>query len=118
MTATRKLAVRVKNVDIDFEGFTRPQLGFKTEILSRKARKKSVVRAIRGVSIDVFQGDAVGLIGLNGSGKSTLLSAIAGVLPTSSGEILVSDEPRLMNVGTVLVAKHLESRTSVLDASH
>ena len=105
LTATRKLAVRVKNVDIDFEGFTRSRLGFKTQTLSRKARKESVVRAIRGVSIDVFQGDAVGLIGLNGSGKSTLLSAIAGVLPTSSGEILVSDEPRLMNVGTVLLGE-------------
>ena len=105
MTAIKKLAVRVKDVDINFEGFSRRDLGFRARTLERNAREKSVVRAIRGVSIDVFQGDSVGLIGLNGSGKSTLLSAIAGVLPTSNGEILVSEVPRLMNVGTVLVGE-------------
>ena len=105
LTAIKKLAVRVKDVDINFEGFSRRDLGFRARTLERNAREKSVVRAIRGVSIDVFQGDSVGLIGLNGSGKSTLLSAIAGVLPTSNGEILVSEVPRLMNVGTVLVGE-------------
>ena len=105
LTAIKKLAVRVKDVDINFEGFSRRDLGFRARTLERNAREKSVVQAIRGVSIDVFQGDSVGLIGLNGSGKSTLLSAIAGVLPTSNGEILVSEVPRLMNVGTVLVGE-------------
>ena len=105
LTAIKKLAIRVKDVDINFEGFSRRDLGFRARTLERNAREKSVVQAIRGVSIDVFQGDSVGLIGLNGSGKSTLLSAIAGVLPTSNGEILVSEVPRLMNVGTVLVGE-------------
>jgi len=90
----RRVAVSVKDVDVDFEVFN-----------DRNAAGKSVVRAIRGVSLDVYEGETIGVIGLNGSGKSTLLSAIAGVLPTTKGEILVSDEPRLMGVGAALIGE-------------
>ena len=100
-----KLAVSVRDVDIDFEVFADRRAGLKARLVDRNAAGKSVVRAIRGVSIDVHEGESVGVIGLNGSGKSTLLSAIAGVLPTTKGEILVSDEPRLMSVGSILVGE-------------
>ena len=100
-----KLAVSVRDVDIDFEVFADRRAGLKARLVDRNAAGKSVVRAIRGVSIDVYEGESVGVIGLNGSGKSTLLSAIAGVLPTTKGEILVSDEPRLMSVGSILVGE-------------
>ena len=36
---------------------------------------------------------------------NNLLSAIAGVLPATKGEILVSDEPRLMSVGSILIGE-------------
>ena len=100
-----KLAVSVRDVDIDFEVFADRRAGLKARLVDRNAAGKSVVRAVRGVSIDVYEGESVGVIGLNGSGKSTLLSAIAGVLPTTKGEILVSDEPRLMSVGSILVGE-------------
>lgn len=43
--------------------------------------------ALRGISIEVREGEIVTLIGANGAGKSTLLRAISGLVPIRSGRI-------------------------------
>src|SRR5580698_4800400 len=43
--------------------------------------------ALRGISLEVKQGDIVTLIGANGAGKTTALRAISGLLKTCGGEI-------------------------------
>ncbi len=45
------------------------------------------VRALRGVSFNVPQGQCTGIIGANGAGKSTLMRAVAGILPPTKGRI-------------------------------
>ena len=45
------------------------------------------VYALKGVSIDLQQGETVALIGANGAGKSSILRAITGLHPIRSGEI-------------------------------
>lgn len=100
-----KLAIRARGVHIDFEVFTDRRASLKSRLVNRDAAGKIVVNAVRGVDLDVREGETIGVIGLNGSGKSTLLSAIAGVLPISRGELLVSDEPRLMGVGAALIGE-------------
>jgi polar amino acid transport system ATP-binding protein len=49
------------------------------------------VEVLRGISMDVRQGDAVCIIGPSGSGKSTLLRCINGLIPVNSGEIFVGE---------------------------
>ena len=47
------------------------------------------VEVLRGISLEVNQGEAVCIIGPSGSGKSTLLRCINGLIPVNSGEIFV-----------------------------
>ena len=46
------------------------------------------VQALKGVSLQVEQGEVVTLLGANGAGKSTALRSISGLVPAASGEIL------------------------------
>jgi branched-chain amino acid transport system ATP-binding protein len=46
------------------------------------------IEALHGVSLQIFPGQIVSLIGANGAGKSSLLRAISGLIPTHSGTIL------------------------------
>jgi branched-chain amino acid transport system ATP-binding protein len=46
------------------------------------------IPVVRGVSLEVRQGEAVAVIGPNGAGKTTLLKAIAGLLAPRGGRIL------------------------------
>ncbi|MDE6719791.1 MAG: ABC transporter ATP-binding protein [Treponemataceae bacterium] len=50
------------------------------------------INALRGVSVDVEQGQIVSLIGANGAGKSTLLRTISGLVKAQSGSIEFSGE--------------------------
>jgi len=45
------------------------------------------VMALESVTLDVFEGDIVGIVGPSGCGKSTLLSIIAGMQAPSRGEV-------------------------------
>ena len=45
------------------------------------------IRAVKGIDIEVNQGELVCLIGANGAGKSSTLKAICGLLPTRLGRV-------------------------------
>ena len=54
----------------------------------RQYRKEEVKPSgVRNISLEIKQGEVLGIIGRNGSGKSTLLKMMAGVFPPDSGTI-------------------------------
>lgn len=50
-------------------------------------RTKQTIAAVKNISLQINQGDHVGLVGLNGSGKSTLIKMILGILQPNGGKI-------------------------------
>ncbi len=65
------------------------------------------IHALKGISLDVKQGEIVALIGANGAGKSTTLKTISGMLRTKTGSISFLDEDISHTEAHKLVAKGL-----------
>ena len=66
----------------------------RTVILSVNNVGKSFggLKALTGVSFDVYQGEIYGIIGPNGSGKTTLINCITGFVKADGGRVVVRDE--------------------------
>ena len=50
------------------------------------------IHALKGISLEVEQGQIVSMIGSNGAGKSSMMNAISGIVKYKSGEILYKGE--------------------------
>lgn len=55
--------------------------------------KSSEKYALLNVSLDVFEGETISLLGVNGAGKTTLSSIIASLYPPTGGEIYFKEKP-------------------------
>lgn len=53
----------------------------------------SRVKALRGVSFEIRQGEIVAIVGQNGAGKSTLSKLLVGLIKPSGGELTLFDKP-------------------------
>ncbi len=62
------------------------------------------IQALRGVSLDVAEGEIVALIGSNGAGKTTTLHTISGLIHPSRGEIRLRGE-RINTLGAERIAR-------------
>jgi D-xylose transport system ATP-binding protein len=67
------------------------------------------VHAVDGVTVDLYPGEVVGLVGGNGAGKTTLIRTLSGAHKADSGEILISGEP--VTIDTPRDAKELGIET-------
>lgn len=59
----------------------------KTFVTSNKT-----IKALKGVSLDIYQGEILSLLGVNGAGKTTLSSIISSLNPPTSGDILYQNQ--------------------------
>ena len=85
------------------------------------------VKILRGVSLDVLQGESVAIVGPSGSGKTSLLMVVAGLEPASAGSVRVTghdfmtlDEDALAtargrDIGIVFQSFHLVATMTALE---
>jgi ABC-type polysaccharide/polyol phosphate transport system ATPase subunit len=81
-------AIRVSNLSKCYQIYDRPHYRLMQSIFRRKKFFRDFW-ALRDVSLEVRQGEVLGIIGRNGAGKSTLLQAICGTATPTSGSVSV-----------------------------
>ncbi|MEE0060872.1 MAG: ABC transporter ATP-binding protein [Acutalibacteraceae bacterium] len=86
--AEAKTMIKFDNVSKDYILFKNDRERFKSLFFKPKNAKHHM--ALKNVSLEIFEGESVGIIGDNGAGKSTLLKMITGVAFPDSGEVNVN----------------------------
>ena len=77
-------------------------------VYESKAEDGNVV-ALRGINIDIKQGEAIAVVGPSGSGKSTLMKCLGGLMKASAGSVFLAGKNMTRLSGPELV--HLRQKT-------
>lgn len=64
--------------------------------MSLAANNLHLAQRLRGVSLELRQGEVTAICGPNGAGKSSLLTSLAGLAPLTEGEVRLDGEPMAM----------------------
>src|SRR5436309_10337571 len=92
--------------------------------LKRLSKSFGGLHAVRGIDLQVFQGDRKAIIGPNGAGKTTLFNLITGILPATSGQVLLfghdvttwpSHRRTALGMARTFQVTHLFPKLSVLE---
>jgi len=64
--------------------------GLRKSFMSRQGREKKIVEAVRGVDLDVAEGEIFGFLGPNGAGKTTTLRMLATLIEPDGGSATIA----------------------------
>ncbi len=99
----KKPVVVVDDVFITYQVFGTGKKAKAEKGKSAKKTRMREIRAVKGVSFVVYEGETLGIVGSNGSGKSSLMRAIAGLFPPTKGEVYTLGKPTMLGVGAALL---------------
>ncbi len=77
--------------------------------LSSVTKRYGKAEGVRELSLELYAGQAVGLLGLNGSGKTTTLKLLAGMLSPSQGHVEVLGRPPRESRGQIAYLSDADS---------
>ncbi len=83
-----KSAISLKNLHKNYKVHVRPK-GTLAAFKSLYSREFKIVEAVKDVSFDIEQGEAVAFLGPNGAGKTTTIKLMSGLLYPDQGEMEV-----------------------------
>ena len=75
--------------------------GLRKAFTSRQGREKKIVEAVRGVDLDVAEGEIFGFLGPNGAGKTTTLRMLATLIEPDGGTATIAGADLLRDPGEV-----------------
>ncbi|WP_203786111.1 ATP-binding cassette domain-containing protein [Paractinoplanes rishiriensis] len=75
--------------------------GLRKSFTSRQGREKKIVEAVRGVDLDVAEGEIFGFLGPNGAGKTTTLRMLATLIEPDGGTATIAGADLLTDPGAV-----------------
>jgi lipopolysaccharide transport system ATP-binding protein len=84
-----KAHIKLENVFVEGVNTAERAASLRHAILRQESIVASKIPIINGVSLEIKEGERVGIIGRNGSGKSSLLKVIAGIYTAKSGKVEV-----------------------------
>ncbi len=99
-------SIKIENLTLNFRRYKNPNPALKeavVEMMSGKNRSREVdvFPVLNNISLDIKNGERLGVIGLNGAGKSTLLKTVARIYNPHKGKISVTGRiTPLLSVGT------------------
>lgn len=111
------LAVQIEDLSISYKINIEAKKTFKNALMraSRGERVRTkTVEAVKSLSLDVPHGTVLGIVGANGAGKSTLMRSIAGILPPTSGRIVVNGKISTLLALGVGFNKALSGRDNII----
>ena len=112
LVTTRLQPVFVHTTDMSFEEKSSSRRGPKETVLKTVGLEmhykmgKVIVPALRGVDLDVAEGEFVSIMGSSGSGKSTLLHLVGGLQSPTKGQVWIGDR----NLSEMTDAKRTDLR--------
>ena len=83
-----KNVISVENVSVAYKFYNKPSDILRETLFG--GERHDLFWALRDISLEINEGDRVGIVGPNGAGKSTLLKVIAGNLSATSGKVSVN----------------------------
>jgi len=90
ISSDKNMAIKISKLTKRYSLYDKPQDRFKEALNPFKKSYHHDFYAMKNVTIDIYKGETIGIIGKNGAGKSTLLKMITGVLTPSLGSIQVN----------------------------
>jgi ABC-2 type transport system ATP-binding protein len=83
------MSIQVNNISKEFKIFKR-EAGLKGALKSFFNRKYEIFHALKSISLDINEGEIIGILGENGAGKTTLIKTMIGLLHPTSGAISIN----------------------------
>lgn len=108
----KNIAIRIENLHVRYKDLA--AYSVKRMLFKGARNKNKSFHALKGISLDVNQGEILGIIGKNGSGKSTLLNTVGGIFAADEGKIdLGGRSVSLLSIG-VGFQKNMSGRENIV----
>ena len=108
----KNIAIRIENLHVRYKDLA--AYSVKRMLFKGARNENKSFHALKGISLDVNQGEILGIIGKNGSGKSTLLNTVGGIFAADEGKIdLGGRSVSLLSIG-VGFQKNMSGRENIV----